>query len=48
MTPDQARSEIQRLRGDSEFVRRYVAGDAESRLKMERLHRWAFGEGPVA
>jgi hypothetical protein len=48
MTPEQARAEIQRLRGDNEFVRRYVAGDADSRMKMERLHRWAFGEGPVA
>ena len=48
MTPDQAKVEIQRLRGDSEFVRRYVAGDADSRLKMERLHRWAYGEGSVA
>lgn len=48
MTPEQARTEIQRLRGDSEFVRRYVAGDADSRMKMERLHRWAFGDQPVA
>lgn len=48
MTPDAARAEIQRLRGDNEFVRRYVAGDADSRLKMERLHRWAYGEQPVA
>lgn len=48
MTPDAAKAEITRLRGDSEFVRRYVAGDADSRLKMERLHRWAYGEGSVA
>lgn len=48
MTPDAAKAEITRLRGDNEFVRRYVAGDADSRLKMERLHRWAYGEQPVA
>ena len=48
MTPDAAKAEITRLRGDNEFVRRYVAGDADSRLKMERLHRWAYGEGSVA
>lgn len=48
MTPDAAKAEITRLRADSEFVRRYVAGDAESRAKMERLHRWAYGEQPVA
>jgi len=42
MTPEQARSQINTLRGDAEFVRRYTNGDAAARAEMEKLHKWAY------
>jgi hypothetical protein len=41
-TPEAARAEIATLRADPEFTRRYVAGDAEAKQKMEQLHKWAY------
>jgi hypothetical protein len=41
-TPEQARAEITTLRADPEFTRRYVAGDAEAKQRMEQLHKWAY------
>lgn len=42
MTPDQAQAQIRALRGDKEFVKKYVAGDLAARQEMERLHKMAY------
>lgn len=42
MTPEQARSEIQALKGDSNFISKWAAGDTESKARLEQLHRWAY------
>lgn len=42
MTPDAARSRIAALRGDKEFVDRYVKGDVNARSEMEKLHQFAY------
>jgi hypothetical protein len=47
LTPDAAKSEIKALQSDNEFIKRYVAGDAEAKQRMERLHKWAYGDTPI-
>lgn len=47
LTPDQARAEIKNLQADNAFVTRYVSGDVEARQRMEKLHKWAYGEKPI-
>lgn len=42
MAPEAARNQIESLKGDSDFVRRYVAGDVEARNKMQKLHEMAY------
>lgn len=42
VTPVEAKSRIENLRGDPEFTRRYISGDADARAEMERLHKIAF------
>lgn len=44
LTPEQAKSQIESLKSDKDFMKKYVNGDAEARLKMERLHQFAFPE----
>jgi len=41
MTPAQAQSKINMLRGDPDFVRRYTEGGAKEREEMNRLHEFA-------
>jgi hypothetical protein len=41
-TPEAAMHQIQMLRQDSDFVRRYTAGDAAARQKMDHLHSMAY------
>jgi hypothetical protein len=38
MTPDSARSQIEALKKDPEFTKKYLAGDVDARAKMSRLH----------
>ena len=45
LTPGQAKSEIQSLMSDRDFTRKYLAGDASAKAKMERLHSFAYPEG---
>lgn len=42
LTPDQAKAEIARLKGDREWAKAYANGDAEKKKRMEVLHKWAF------
>jgi len=42
MTPEQAKASIAALRQDKEYVAKYMKGDAESRRKMEDLHKMAY------
>lgn len=42
LTPDQAKAEIARLRGDPEWVKAYTNGDAEKNKRMQVLHAWAY------
>lgn len=42
LTPEQAKSEISRLKSDAEFAKKYGNGDAESKRRMDQLHKWAF------
>lgn len=44
MPPDAARGRIEALRGDSDFVRRYAAGESSAKEEMERLHKMAYPE----
>lgn len=44
MTPAQAVSRIAQLRGDKEWVTKYVAGNVEVRNEMERLMKMAYPE----
>lgn len=41
MTPEQAKSEIENLKKDAEFIKKWSAGDAASRARLEKLHEWA-------
>lgn len=42
MTPEQAQNQIKELRADPGFVKKYLAGDAESRSRMNKLHQIAY------
>lgn len=44
MSPEAAKSEINSLRSDPDFVRRYTNNDAEARAKMIHLHKMAYGD----
>jgi hypothetical protein len=44
MTPAAAQSKISALKGDREFVTKYLAGDTAAKAEMERLHKLAFGD----
>lgn len=45
MTPAQAKSQIQSLMGDKDFVGKYMKGDAGAKAEMQRLHQFAYPEG---
>jgi hypothetical protein len=45
LTPEQAKGEIERLKGDREWSKSYANGDAEKRKRMDQLHAWAFPPG---
>lgn len=42
MTPAQALAKISALKSDTDFIRRYGAGDSAARSEMEKLHRFAY------
>lgn len=44
LTPAMARSQINALKQDREFSKKYASGDATARAKMERLHQFAYPE----
>ena len=44
LTPGQAKAEIQSLMSDRDFTKKYLAGDAGAKAKMESLHRYAYPE----
>lgn len=44
LTPDAARHQINALRADNDFIRRYTNGDVEAKQKMEKLHQMAYPE----
>lgn len=44
LTPEQARNEINELKKDNDFTKKWATGDVESRRKMEQLHKWAYPE----
>lgn len=44
MTPGQAKSEIQSLMSDSDFMKAYLGGNTDARNKMQRLHQFAYPE----
>lgn len=46
LTPERALAEIEELKKDKEFVRKYNAGDRDSFKKMTRLHQFAHPELP--
>lgn len=45
LTPAQATAEIARLKTDPEFTKKYIAGGATERARMEQLHKWAAAGG---
>lgn len=42
LTPQQAIAEIERLKKDVEWGKKYTGGDVEARARMEQLHKWAY------
>lgn len=42
MSPEQAQAEIAGLKKDTDFVKRYTAGDSEAKAKWNRLHQLAY------
>jgi hypothetical protein len=44
MTPEAAKNRIQTLRGDKDFVTRYVNNEFKAKEEMARLHKMAYGE----
>lgn len=44
MTPDQAKAEISRLKGDTDFVTRYLRNEPEQKERMAQLHKMAYPE----
>lgn len=47
LTPEQARAKISNLKRDSEFTKKFLAGDTEARAKMSRLHQMAYPESKL-
>jgi hypothetical protein len=45
LTPAQAIAEIARLKADREWGKRYAAGGATEKSRMEQLHKWAYPAG---
>lgn len=43
-TPEQARSQINALKADPGFSKKYIEGDVKSRQQMEMLHKYAYPE----
>jgi len=43
---EQARTEIETLKGDKDFIERYTSGSVEARRRMAALHQAAFPEPP--
>lgn len=43
MTPEAAKSRIQALKGDSDWVAKYTNGNPEARAEFDRLHTIAYG-----
>lgn len=41
LAPQAARDKITQLKGDTDFVARYMKGDLSAREEMEKLHLWA-------
>ena len=44
LTPAMAKSQINALKADPEFAKKYAAGNAEAKAKMQRLHQFAYPE----
>ena len=42
MTPDQAQGRISALKGDKEFVKKFLAGDSGAKKEMHELHQMAY------
>ncbi len=42
LTPSQAQQQLQSLRSDPDFVRRYTAGGSKEKAEMDRLHQFAY------
>jgi hypothetical protein len=42
LSPHAAQERLTALRGDPEYVKKYLAGNVEAKQEMENLHRWAF------
>jgi hypothetical protein len=42
LTPAMAKSQINALKADPEFTKKYAAGNAEAKAKMQRLHQFAY------
>ncbi len=47
LAPAAARNQIETLRGDPDFVRRYTSGDPAAKAKMDQLHQMAFPDDQV-
>lgn len=47
-TPEHARAEIERLRGDHSFIKRYSEGDYQARQQLDALHEQAYGDPATA
>lgn len=44
MSPEQALAEINALKADKGFAKKYNEGDKEARARMSQLHKWAYPE----
>jgi hypothetical protein len=44
MTPAAAQAQIQELRRDQDFVKKYTSGDFEAKKRMAHLHAMAYPE----
>lgn len=44
LTPEAAMNRLTALKNDPTFVSKYIAGDAQARAEMEKLHRYAYPE----
>lgn len=43
-TPAQAKAQIESLRGDKDFIAKYMKGDSDAKAKMAQLHAYAYQE----